>query len=67
MDDLKEYLGDGVYAQWHRGDGSVVLTTSTHVVSESDNVVYVNVDTAKALVRFLRRLQATGVDVGLGS
>lgn len=57
MDDpnYKQYLGDGVYADY---DGyAVVLTTGTDVLEEADSKIYLEPDIIRQLEEYVQRLR----------
>lgn len=51
---LKQYLGDGVYAEWRMQEGTLVLTTENGV--SITNTIYLEPDVLDALARFIDKV-----------
>ena len=54
------YLGDGVYAAVE-SHGSVRLTTGSHKLAESDNVLYLDPNVMDALAEYLEKCEGCGL------
>ena len=58
---LKQYLGDGVYAEFDQDRGQIVLTAENGI--EATDTIYLEAEVYAALQRFVEKINAPAPNV----
>jgi hypothetical protein len=55
MPEIKEYLGDSVYAKKDEHDGSIILTTENGAAGDPSNTIILEPQVMASLLRFYQK------------
>lgn len=50
-----QYLGDGVYISYDKQANGLVLTTTSHLLQEADNIIFLEEPVVQALLNYIKK------------